>query len=26
LLSGWDFRRAPDAGTGWAELQIRTRG
>lgn len=23
LLPGWDFARAPDAGTGWAELVIR---
>lgn len=26
LLPGWDFRREPDAGTGWAELAIRPRG
>ena len=26
LLPGWDFRREPDVGTGWAELAIRPRG
>jgi predicted DNA-binding protein with PD1-like motif len=26
LLPGWDFSRAPDARTGWAELVIRRSG
>jgi predicted DNA-binding protein with PD1-like motif len=25
LLPGWQFTRAPDPATGWAELQIRRR-
>jgi hypothetical protein len=25
LLPDWDFRREPEAGTGWAELVIRPR-